>query len=193
MADIAGLKEDIVFSVRLRGQEMTFHSTWGLFSPRRVDNGSFLLLKHIKVNEDDVTLDLGCGYGVLGLTIARLTPHGQVHLVDKDFVAVEYAEKNARVNGLANSRVYLSNAFREVPDIQFDNIVSNLPANAGKELLSIILHDAHAHLKPGGRLYLVTIAGLRQFIKRNFQEVFGNYKKLKQAKNYAVALAVKEK
>jgi len=193
MADIDRLKEDIVFSVRLCGQEMTFHSTWGLFSPRRVDNGSFLLLKHIEVKEDDVTLDLGCGYGVLGLTLAKLTPRGRVHLADKDFVAVEYAEKNARVNGLANCRAYLSNAFREVPDIQFDNIVSNLPANVGKELLSIILHDAHAHLKPGGRLYLVTIAGLRQFIKRNLREVFGNYKKLKQAKNYAVALAVKEK
>ena len=117
MADVDRLKEDIVFSVRLRGQEMTFHSTWGLFSPRRVDDGSFLLLKHIKVNEDDLTLDLGCGYGVLGLTIARLTPRGQVHLVDKDFVAVEYAEKNARVNGLANCQAYLSNAFREVPDV----------------------------------------------------------------------------
>ena len=194
MTDLDRLKDDIVFSVPLRGHRMTFHSTWGLFSPRRIDDGSYLLLKHIELEGGDVTLDLGCGYGALGLTIAKDTPAGDVHLVDKDFVAIEYAQKNARLNGLANCRIYLSNAFREVPaGLRFDNIVANLPAKVGGELLTIILHDARARLKRGGRLYVVTVAGLRQFIKRNFQEVFGNYQKLKQGAHHAVAMAVKER
>lgn len=191
--DIEGLKQDIVFGATLRGHRLAFHSTWGLFSPRRVDDGSYLLIEHIDVRPDDVTLDLGCGYGAIGLVIARSCPDGRVHLVDRDFVAVEYARKNAEANGLDNCEVYLSNAFSEVPrDLSFDSIVSNLPANVGKEMLAIILNDAHARLNPGGRLYVVTIAGLRPFIRRNFEEVFGNYEKLKQARGYSVALAVRQ-
>ena len=191
MTDIDKLKQDIVFHVKLRGRDFVFHSTWGLFSPRRIDDGSYKLIEKAEVERDGVTLDLGCGYGPIGLAIARDSPAGTVHMVDKDFVALEYAGKSAQANGIGNVRIYPSNAFSAVPDVRFDNIAANLSANVGKELLSIILHDAKAHLKPGGRLYVVTIAGLRQFIRRNFEEVFGNYTKLKQGKTYAVALAVR--
>jgi len=190
--DIDRLKQDIVYEATLGGWAFTFRSTWGLFCPRSVDEGSRLLLTHIEVGEDDVTLDLGCGYGVLGVPIAARSPGGRVHMVDKDYVAVEYARKNAEGNGVTNCDVYLSNAFSEVPDIRFDNIVANLPAKVGKELLTIILHDARDHLQKGGRLYVVTITGLRWFIRRNFEEVFGNYDKLKQGKHYTVAAAVRE-
>ncbi len=190
--DIGKLKRDIVFDVPLRGEAFTFHSTWGLFSPRKIDDGSYMLIEKIEVGAGDMTLDLGCGYGALGLAIAKLSPQGAVHLVDKDFIAIEYARKNAAINGLTNCEAYLSNAFSQVPDIRFDNIVSNLPANVGKELLWIILHDAKSHLKTGGQLVVVTVAGLRRFIRRNFEEVFGNYKKLKQGKTYCVGRAIKE-
>ena len=59
----------------------------------------------------------------------------------------------------------------------------------GKELLAILLHDAHARLKPGGQLYVVTINGLREFMKRNLKEVLGNYDKLKQGAHYTVGMA----
>jgi 16S rRNA G1207 methylase RsmC len=61
----------------------------------------------------------------------------------------------------------------------------------GKELLYVMLSDARKYLNKRGRLYVVTIAGIRAFIKRNFVEVFGNYKKIKQGRSYTVALAVK--
>ncbi len=93
---------------------------------------------------------------------------------------------------MTNCEALLSNAFSHIPDdLKFDVIASNLPAHVGKELLYLILSDARKHLKIDGRLYVVTIAGIRAFIKRNFVEVFGNYKKVKQGKNYTVALAVK--
>ena len=186
------LKEDIVFEATLRDHLMRFHSTWGLFSPRGIDDGSYLLLRHIRLKDGDATLDLGCGYGAIGLAIAKATPGGGVQLVDKDFVAVEYARKNAEANGLTNCRAYLSNAFSAVGDAQFDNIVANLPANVGREMLYIILADARRHLKGGGQLVVVTVAGLKAYIKRNFREVFGNYRKLKQGKTHIVAAAVKE-
>ena len=192
MKDIDQLKRDIVFDVTLRGHPLTLHSTWGLFSPRRIDDGTYKLIDKVEVAPADLTLDLGCGYGAIGLAIAKDSPQGAVHMVDKDFVALDYAAKNAAVNGIDNVQTYQSNAFSAVADVKFDNICANLPANVGGELLQIILTDAKAHLKSGGKLYVVTIAGLRKFIKRNFQEVFGNYRKLKQGKTYTVALAVKE-
>lgn len=192
MTDIKKLKQDIVFAVRLRDREFIFHSTWGLFSPRRVDDGSYLLIRHLELAADDVTIDLGCGYGTIGIAAAKLSPAGRVHMVDKDYVALAYAAKNAEVNGLDNCEVYASNAFSEVPaDVRFDNVVANLPAKVGKEMLAIILHDAFARLKPGGRIYLVTVTGLRKFIRRNLEEIFGNYEKLKQGKHYTVAMARK--
>ena len=58
-------------------------------------------------------------------------------------------------------------------------------------MMSIILHDTLHHLKPRGRVYFVTINGLRQYMKRNFKDVFGNYKKLKQSTGYAISYAEK--
>lgn len=186
------LKEDIVFEAILRGCRLTFHTTWGLFSPRCVDDGSYLLIEHIDIKDGQDTLDLGCGYGAIGVSIAKACPRGSVHMVDTNFVAVDFAKKNAELNGLANSKAYPSNAFSAVGNVMFDNIVANLPAKVGKELLYIILSDAKDHLRPGGQLVVVTISGLREFIKWNFKESFGNYDKVKQGREHTVARAVRE-
>jgi 16S rRNA G1207 methylase RsmC len=105
---------------------------------------------------------------------------------------VEYANANAHRNKLSNAKAMLSNGLDHIEAARrFDIIASNIPAKVGKEMLSLILHDARARLKPGGRLYVVTINGLRQYMKRNLNEVFGNYDKLKQGRTYTVALAHK--
>ena len=190
--DVAEIKKDIVFQQYLRGMEFTFHSTWGLFSPRDIDAGSRLLIEYMKVDEADICLDLGCGYGPIGITMAKMAPQGKVYMIDRDFIAIEYARKNAEINGLTNCEVFLSNAFSHIPKgVKFDVIASNVPAHVGKELLYVMLSDARRHLKKRGKLYVVTIAGIRAFIKRIFVEVFGNYKKVKQGKTYTVAMAVK--
>jgi len=187
------LRADIDFSAELGGRVLHLYSTWGLFSPREIDEGTRLLLDHVEVTPGDDCLDLGCGYGPIGLTLAALAPAGRTLMVDKDFIAVDYANRNAARNGLTNAHAQLSNGFAQVdPGLRFDLIASNIPAKVGKELLAILLHDAHARLRPGGRLYVVTINGLRQYMKRNLGEVFGNYDKLKQGPHYTVALAVRE-
>ena len=187
------IRQDLVFTETLCGQEITFHTTWGLFSPREIDEGTRLLLKHIEVDREDDCFDLGCGYGPIGLTLARLAPEGRTLMVDKDFMAVEYANRNAELNGIGNARAQLSNAFQHVdPELRFDLIASNVPAKVGKEMLAIILHDAHARLRPGGRLWVVSITGLRRLFEREMKAVFGNYDKVKQGRQYTVALAVRD-
>lgn len=189
--DIHKLRQDIVFRKTIRSNDLSFHTTWGLFSPKDIDEGTEMLINKISIRQNDNSLDLGCGYGALGLAIAKLSPNGNVHLVDKDYIAIEYAKKNATANNLTNCEVYLSNGFSNVPRMKFDNIVSNLPAKVGKELFYIFLNDAKEHLVDGGKLYVVTISGLKDYIKRNFKEVFGNYEKLDQNKHYTVAIATK--
>ncbi len=187
------LRRDLVIDANLAGERLELHSTWGIFSPREIDEGTQLLVERLEINPADDCFDLGCGYGPIGLTMARKAPQGQTLMVDKDFMAVEYANANARRNRLGNARAMLSNGFDHVdPALRFDVIASNIPAKVGKEMLSLILHDAHRRLKPGGKLYVVTINGLRQYMKRNLNEVFGNYDKLKQGRAYTVALARKD-
>ena len=60
-------KKDIVLNVELLGSRFNLHTRWGVFSPRSIDDGTLLLLKYISADEDDVCLDLGCGYGPIGL------------------------------------------------------------------------------------------------------------------------------
>ena len=182
-------QSEITFQTKLRGFDFTFTTTWGLFSPKAVDTGTQMLIELLEIEQGDTCLDLGCGYGVIGAAMAKCRETVDVYMVDKDFVAIEYARKNVEQNQLQNCHVLLSNGFSHLPDIQFDVIASNLPANVGKELLQIFFIDAKRHLKQNGRMYVVTISGLREFIKRNFVEIFGNYQKVKQRSTHTVAMA----
>ena len=191
--DIINLKKDMEIVVNLLDNELTFHTRWGVFSPRSIDEGTLLLMKHIEVDTNDVCLDLGCGYGPIGLALAKHCTKGEVHMIDKDFVAIELANNNAKLNNLSNAKAYFSDAFLQVPnEVKFNQVISNLPAKVGREQLSIILYDAFDALKPGGKITVVTIKGLKDFIKNNFKSVFGNYKKLKQGQKYIVSQATKQ-
>ncbi len=176
---------------RLQGHKMSFNTTWGLFSPKKIDEGTQQLLKQITLPHDALVLDLGCGYGAIGLTLAKEAKI--VHMVDKDFVAVDFSQRNATLNNLDNVKVYLSNGFSHVPDdVRFDLIASNIPAKVGKEMLRKMLEDSLSYLNTGGKLYIVSIAGLKEYIKKELKMLFGNYKKLKSAKGYSCIYSVKQ-
>lgn len=192
MATIAELKTGLKFEARLHGHQLVFHSTWGVFSPKAIDEGTQLLADRLDLPASATILDLGCGYGPLGLVAAKLAPQGTVHLVDKDFIAVELAAKNAQANGLTNVQAYLSNGFSQVPaNTKFDAVISNVPAKIGTELLQIFLSDTRDHLKPGGQIAIVVISGLKDYMKRHLTECFGNYEILGRSKTYTALRAIK--
>ncbi|NNM52869.1 MAG: methyltransferase [Pseudomonadales bacterium] len=191
-ATLARWRQDIIIEADIDGSSLSLVSTWGLFSPEAIDEGSRLLLRYLDIERTDDVLDLGCGYGVLGLTLAKRAPEGQTLMVDKDFVAVDYARRNITRNHLSNAEAQLSNGLQNIdPTRLFDHVVCNLPAKASKEQHYLFLVDAHARLKPGGRMTLVTINGLREFMARTLHEVFGNHEKLKQGSTYTVTAGVK--
>ncbi len=155
--DIPRLKQDLTIQTNLLGANLTIKTRCGIFSPSSIDDGTILFIKHLKIANDDKYLDLGCGYGPIGLAVARSCQQGEGHMVDKDFVVVELSNINAELNHIGNAQDYLSDAFLSVNKTNyFDQILSNVPAKVGKEQLSIILYDA---LKPGGKITFVTING----------------------------------
>jgi 16S rRNA G1207 methylase RsmC len=192
MFDVERLREDIAFEAELRGQRLRFATRFGLFSPRAIDEGTRLLLDHIEVAPTDNCLDLGCGYGAIGITLARLAPRGRTVLVDRDVVAVEYARRNIEANGLTNAEALLGDGFEQLAGRRFDLVASNLPAKAGNEALYLLLADARDHLRPGGRCTVVTLSGMRRFIERAMLELFGNYEKVKQGRTHTVSSAAVE-
>ncbi len=190
--EVTALRADVCFDAELRGSNYRLCTTWGLFSPKQVDPGTRLLVDHLPVQAGDDCLDLGCGYGPVGLVMARNAPGGRTLMVDKDFVAVRYAADNAARNNVGNAVAVLSNGLADLPaDMRFDLIASNLPAKVGRELLTLLVVDAHARLRSEGRLCVVTINALRPLMKRLFTEVFGNYEKAKQGATHTVSMAVR--
>lgn len=186
------LRKDISFEDNLMGHRLVFNTTWGLFSPKGIDNGTRLLLDYLDVKQDAQALDLGCGYGPIGLTIAKCAPQGFCTMVDKDFVAIEYAKKNAQLNQIGNVNIQLSDGCKHLDKQTFTLVVTNLPAKTSKEHYYLFFYDAYLRMQPGGQIYVVVISGLRKFIAKAFTEIFGNHKKVKQGQTYTVAMATKE-
>jgi 16S rRNA (guanine1207-N2)-methyltransferase len=189
--EAAAIRKPLEFKTELQGEQLSFLTTFGIFSPKEIDSGTKLILRYLDVQPDFDCLDLGCGYGPIGIWMAKKAHQGKVILLDKDFVAVDFANQNIAKNRLNNATAKLSNGFSELSDEKFDLIVSNIPAKVGNEMLYLFLYDAYHHLKPGGKFVVVTVNGLRHFCKRTFNEVFGNYKKLKQGSAYTISATTK--
>ena len=185
------IRQPLSVTADLQGKAFNFETSFGVFSPKEIDEGTRLLLRYLEIEEDFDCLDLGCGYGPIGIYMAANAPKGNTLLLDKDFVAVDHANNNIKSNNINNAKAILSNGMSALGDEKFDLIVSNIPAKVGNEMLYLFLYDAFHHLKPGGKFVVVTVNGLRHFCKRTFNEVFGNYKKEKQGKTYTVSSTTK--
>ncbi|HMC34905.1 MAG TPA: methyltransferase, partial [Myxococcales bacterium] len=101
---------------------------WDVFSSQAIDEGTLLLLQNLPAGEPRSVLDLGCGYGALGLPIAARWPSARCVLIDRDLLAVAAAAHNARALGLRNAEARPGLGYREVAGERFDWVVCNVPA-----------------------------------------------------------------
>ena len=174
--------------VNLRGQFFVFYTASGLFSPRRIDPGTRLLAEQMILSPDDKLLDMGCGYGVLGIVASRFVR--EVHMVDIDKKALHYARLNAKLNGVQNARIYRSDLFESVSDKDFSTIVSNPPISRGKAVLERFFREAKEHLLEDGLLQVVLRRGQGSYY-RLLQELYREVKVLKKKAGYWVIVARK--
>ena len=176
--------------VRLLDTSMTFLTDAGVFSKRMVDYGSQVLLNALDLESGKTLLDVGCGYGPLGLTLGKVFGV-QATLTDINSRALDLARANAEKNQV-NARIFQSNVYEDVEG-NFDYIVSNPPIRAGKSVVHEIIKGAFCHLEDQGSLTIVIQKKQgAPSAKAKMEEVFGNCQILKKDKGYYILESVKE-
>lgn len=144
----------IEISYYIKGNVMTFLSDNGVFSKSQVDFGSSLLIKTLPKLETKKVLDVGCGYGPIGLTIAKLNPQCMVQMVDINERAMNLAKKNRVLNRVENAEIFASNIYENIRE-KYDLIVTNPPIRAGKKVVWDITLGAVEHLNQDGEMWCV--------------------------------------
>ena len=176
--------------VDLLGEKMIFLTDAGVFSKKMVDFGSQLLLKCLEVNQGETVLDVGCGYGPLGLSLAKA--YGvQATMVDINNRALDLARQNAERNKV-EATIFQSNIYEQVEGT-FDHVISNPPIRAGKQVVHEIIEKSKDFLEAGGDLTIVIQKKQgAPSAKSKMEEVFGNCEIVKKDKGYYILRSVKE-
>lgn len=176
--------------VDLLGEKMTFLTDAGVFSKKMVDFGSQLLLKCLEVNQGETVLDVGCGYGPLGLSLAKA--YGvQATMVDINNRALDLARQNAERNKV-EATIFQSNIYEKVEG-HFNHVISNPPIRAGKQVVHEIIEKSKDFLEIGGDLTIVIQKKQgAPSAKSKMEDVFGNCEILKKDKGYYILRSVKE-
>ena len=181
------------FHVSVRGHAFRFRTDAGVFSRGELDRGTELLLAALEVGPCDLIMDLGCGYGVVGIVAARLSEGGHVILTDVNERAIRLARENLAANRVANAEVRLGNLYEPVAEMAFDHIVSNPPIRAGRDVVDRIISDAPSHLLDGGSLWLV--ARTRQgaeSIQKRMTAAFGTATVVHRGSGFKVLRSAKQ-
>jgi 16S rRNA (guanine1207-N2)-methyltransferase len=145
-----------VIIASVAGAELRFETAPHLFSPEKLDPGTLAMLSAVRFEAGDKVLDLGCGYGVVGVLAAMTTGPGAVWMVDNDPVAVELAARNARLNGVEGINATLSDGLAEVRETGFTKILSNPPYHADFSVPKRFIEKGFNRLAIGGALWMVT-------------------------------------
>ena len=176
--------------VDLLGEKMIFLTDAGVFSKKMVDFGSQLLLKCLEVNQGETVLDVGCGYGPLGLSLAKA--YGvQATMVDINNRALDLARQNAERNKV-EATIFQSNIYEQVEG-HFEHVISNPPIRAGKQVVHEIIEKSKDFLEAGGDLTIVIQKKQgAPSAKSKMEEVFGNCEIVKKDKGYYILRSVKE-
>lgn len=172
----------------LLGKTYQFITDSNVFSRDTVDFGSRVLIDAF-FDEDlpeGAILDVGCGYGPIGLSLADST-NRLVHMVDVNERAMELAKENAALNHVENIQVYESSVYDSVEKNDFAAIVSNPPIRAGKKVVHGIIEGAKEHLQPNGTLTIVIQKKQgAPSAKKKMEEVFGQVETVTSSKGYYI-------
>lgn len=172
----------------LRGEKFRFQTDAGVFSKSEVDFGSRLLIEAFQDSTiDGPVLDVGCGYGPIGMTVAKISPQKQVHMVDVNTRAIELAKTNVEKNDISNVQIYESDGLSAVEASGFSAILTNPPIRAGKETVFRFYEEAAKKLADGGSLWVVIQKKQgAPSTQVKLEELFGEVKVVDKKKGYFI-------
>ena len=174
------LKEQYVnrFMQNVNDIELQLLTSNCLFSPGNVDKGTFLMIQNAEVDLSDYILDLGCGYGVVGIYFAKILSPQNVVMSDIDAKAVEIAKKNAELNGVGDILIIKSDGFKDLPISGFTHIFSNPPYHADFSIPKHFIEKGFNRLALGGKMHMVTKR--KDWYKNKLTSIFGGVRVLHQ-------------
>ncbi len=141
------------FNISINGTSFTFNTDNGVFSKGELDFGTSLLIKNVlKLNVSGDILDLGCGYGAIGIILGKLT-NSSVTMSDVNKRALHLTKMNAKKNNITVN-IIESDGYNNI-ESKFDYVISNPPIRVGKKILYKLLFDTKNHLNNGGKLIIV--------------------------------------
>jgi len=182
------LHEEHHWPFTLLGNELLFTTDNGVFSKNRVDYGSRALLAAFNADKTPAGpwLDLGTGYGPIGLALAKKWPERQITMVDVNELALDLARQNAVANQIENVEIKTSDIYEHVTE-RYAAILTNPPVRAGKQVVTTMLIGAKEHLLPGGTLTVVLQKKQgAPSAEKNMKATFGNCEIIKKDKGYYI-------
>lgn len=172
----------------LRGHNLEFFTAPGVFSKDKIDKGTEILINNSTIKNGWSVLDLGCGYGAVGISIAKSFPDNTITFSDINERALKLTKINVKINDVNDNSINIikSNIFNKIKD-KFNTILINPPQTAGKELCFTMISDSKNHLKKGGLLQLVARHNKGgKVLMEKMEEVFNNVKIITKKSGYRV-------
>jgi 16S rRNA (guanine1207-N2)-methyltransferase len=179
-----------IIKTYLRNRLFEFITASGVFSKTRIDLGTRLLIESMILPEKGYVLDLGCGYGPVGIAVAVFNPKLHIIMTDLNERALRLAKENAKRNKAENIEIRKGFLYEPVSDMKFETILSNPPTTAGMKIVLPIITQAPQHLAKNGLLQIVVrskISGKR--LATTIEETFGNIKIHARKSGYRVLTA----
>lgn len=156
-------KKEIIYPYK--GIKFYFDVANELFSTFAIDHGTDMLLRHISLNQPKAILDLGCGYGPIGIVLARTNPESTTYMLDSDLLAIKYSKLNMIRNNVTNAIALGSIGIENIEDKKFDLIASNIPAKIGdKAIIQEFILKPYNRLNKNGEYWIVIVNALNRLI-----------------------------
>jgi 16S rRNA (guanine1207-N2)-methyltransferase len=177
----------------LRGVQFEFLTASSVFSVKRIDLGTRVLIENMVLPTRGCALDIGCGYGAVGITAAKLNPALQVVLTDVNRRAILLARQNAEKNRVFNLQVKHGSLYTPVTGLHFDTVLSNPPVSAGMETVEALIQGAPAVIAEGGTFQMVIRSKIgKKTLPQVFKDAFGAFKILAIESGYRVLMGQKQ-
>lgn len=179
-----------LIKTRLRGELFKFLTASSVFSKKQVDLGTRILIEAMQLPQEGTVLDVGCGYGAIGITVAASNMRLQVVMTDVNIRAVQLAKRNIKINKVSNAEVRYGYLYEPVTESTFNCVLSNPPVSAGMETVKKIISQAPRIMASKATFQMVIRSKIgSKTLPSVFNDTFGNCAVLARKSGYRVLIA----